>query len=448
MRNAYLLLIYKDFKITNITIDLLDSPNSDIFIHVDKKSESFDQKNIIVPKYSKLYFIDRMVVNWAGDSNIKAIYKLIKKAKSVGHYDYYHLMMGDVPIKNQDYINDFLMKNGEVEYINCYPSKNTSSRFRYYRFFADAIGQYGKFHPLYDLEQKSLKFQKSVGVDRIAKSGMIPYKGSALFSITDDFVQYLLENESLVREYFYNGIAAEEHYIQTLMKNSKFSDKIYGRHMRYILWESETSPHPHTWNCSDLELLKKSDNLFARKFSTEIDYKAVCEIANLVKTGDYTKDYYNNKVFYDSKTVDEYITNAVTNEYSLIIVTNGSDHYPEIIINDEIYDMNDHPILVVESGKKISTSSDQLFTITISDIEYEVIRNKYVDEFNSNTVFLKANNEYWSMEYNQGLNIFLIDKNKIIDSVCFGGLGYEDILRRPELTASQTLLAKLDCPAI
>ena len=71
-KHAYLIMAHDDFYILEKLLELIDDKRNDIFLHVDKKSKSFDREKIIkIIKNSNIYFIDRMEINWGGFSQVK-----------------------------------------------------------------------------------------------------------------------------------------------------------------------------------------------------------------------------------------------------------------------------------------------------------------------------------------------------------------------------------------
>ena len=91
--------------------------------------------------------------------------------------------------------------------------------------------------------------------------------GSQWISITNEFCQYLLQNDFLIRMLFEEGIAVDELFVQTLCWNSSFKEKIYaGKPIRLIDWNRG---NPYVWQEKDIEEIRNSECLFIRKVSSE-----------------------------------------------------------------------------------------------------------------------------------------------------------------------------------
>ena len=75
-KHAYLITAHNNFAQLQTLIMLLDDPQNDIYLHVDKKAKTFRADEIKVV-YSDLILIDRIRVNWGGHSQIKCEMNLL-----------------------------------------------------------------------------------------------------------------------------------------------------------------------------------------------------------------------------------------------------------------------------------------------------------------------------------------------------------------------------------
>lgn len=81
MRHAFLIMVHKDAKTLETLITLLDSPNNDIYMHVDGRVKDFDFDLIgTFARRSKVIFTDRLRVYWGDYSQVKAELMLLKNA--------------------------------------------------------------------------------------------------------------------------------------------------------------------------------------------------------------------------------------------------------------------------------------------------------------------------------------------------------------------------------
>jgi len=284
-RHAYMIIAHHQFQLLQMLCQLLDDERNDIYIMIDKKVKNFDESIIIKSvQHSKVFFTDRIKIQWGGKSIVNAEIMLLKAA-SKNKYSYYHLLSGaDLPIKTADTIYNFFELNNGKEFIHfCndgFIKKQSALRAGQYHFFQDKIGP-NKHIFLYKLERISLFAQRKLNIDRLKKMPQICC-GSQWFSITHEFARYVLEHEKDIDKMFNYTACADEMFMQTLLLHSPYlknryqteDESSYISCMRYICWYENL--HPYTWKSKDFDLLINSDFLFARKFDLNTD-KDICK---------------------------------------------------------------------------------------------------------------------------------------------------------------------------
>lgn len=101
---------------------------------------------------------------------------------------------------------------------------------------------------------------------------MVLAKGPQWFSISDSLCEHLLGREKVILERFRHTFCPDEIFLQTEVVNSCFKDRMFDSAdqfrscMREIDWERG---NPYVWRDGDTAELKRSDRLFARKFSAK-----------------------------------------------------------------------------------------------------------------------------------------------------------------------------------
>lgn len=272
-KHAYLIMAHGQFDILKRLVAALDYKWNDIFIHIDKKAGEIDYNGIrACVRESQIYFVDRISVNWGGTSQIKCELNLLKCAAR-NSYQYYHILSGvDFPIKTQEEIHHFFCTNEGKEFVEFWDKeeKDYAYRVRYYYPLQEKIGRYTyDIRTLfYRLISKLLVFFQWIGkCDRLkVYQGKIK-TGSNWISITDDFCQYIIRNETFIYLLFGEGIAVDELFVQTLCWNSEFRERIYtGKPIRLIDW---SRGNPYTWDKKDIDEIRNSGSLFVRKVSNQ-----------------------------------------------------------------------------------------------------------------------------------------------------------------------------------
>lgn len=298
MQHAYLIIAHSNWKQLKMLIQLLDEENNAIFVHIDAKATDVpidDLQNVVKKAQIKLF--QKYKVYWGSFELVQTELFLFKQAHKE-HYDYYHLLSGaDLPIKTQKEIDDFFTRNRGFEFVQydtderLKNDKEIGRRTRLYHFLQNYRRRYkwrflNSFFTL--LERSSLVIQLLLKIDRTKKNPNIVVKyGSQWVSITDDLVEFILQNKNLIYNLFRYTNCADELFIQTLVFNSKFVNRLYDKdfdndvrgNMRLIdIKERGSNGNPYTWRINDIGEIKKSECLFARKFDINTDADVIYEI--------------------------------------------------------------------------------------------------------------------------------------------------------------------------
>lgn len=289
-RHAYLVTAHNNFSFLKKLITLIDDDRNDIFVHVDANCSEFNENEFVdFTKHSKLIFIPRTAVYWADYSLTNAQLDLMKYASENDTYKYYHFISGsDLPLKTQDQIHNF-MDDKDYEFVGICPEEvwYCLRRVKFYHPFV-----YNKYFRnsnfLKGLDRVVEYIQKIARVNRIKNNNIKIVDGWNWVSITDDFVRYLLKNRSFIEEIFSKTIASDEMYVQTMLINSEFYERIYDKDnlvkgsLRCIDW-SDKVERPRVFREKDYEMLINCEEaIFARKFDPKKDSVVIDKIYNYI----------------------------------------------------------------------------------------------------------------------------------------------------------------------
>ncbi len=61
--HAFLIMAHDDYDLLEKLVKMIDNIQADIYIHIDKKSKELPKLD---NKYSNIYFIKRIRINWGG----------------------------------------------------------------------------------------------------------------------------------------------------------------------------------------------------------------------------------------------------------------------------------------------------------------------------------------------------------------------------------------------
>jgi len=280
-RQAYLIIAHRYDETFKTLLRMLDCDENDIYVHMDLKNKQFDEDDCRkLIKKSSIYFTKRTSVTWGGYSQINSELILLEMATAHGKYNYYHLLSGqDLPIKSNNEIMNFFKKHQGVEFVAFDKEKfNCDDRVRYFYPLQEMVGRNRKSF-LGRISSVMTLFQKIAHLKRNAKIQF--QKGPNWFSITDDLARYVIERKEWIKKAFHDTICCDEVFLQTIVINSVFADRIYQyastenteeAAMRLVDWERGG---PYVFKNEDYSELLNSNMIFARKFDCQADSNIV-----------------------------------------------------------------------------------------------------------------------------------------------------------------------------
>lgn len=283
-KHAYLIMAHDQFKLLELLCKMIDHPQHDIYLHVDIRSKGFDDTAIRKElKYSKLFCINRTKAVWGAYSLVNCEIQLLKSSLTNGNYSYFHLLSGsDLLLKRPDEIYDFFESSGK-EFLYRYSDDDSwqysvKRRVSLYFFFREKVGKCNNIFRA--LDKLSTTAQEILCVNRKKKFKTDYILGSQWFSITNELVEYIVQNEKFIKKHFRYTNCPDEVFLLMLIENTEFMDKLYDRNgdmgfagnMRYIDWRRGK---PYTFTDEDYDALINSDRMFARKFDIE-NHPEIC----------------------------------------------------------------------------------------------------------------------------------------------------------------------------
>jgi len=286
MQKAYIILAHKYPSQLFRLYKALNDEFSTFFFHIDKKADITKFQRLITDP--EVNWVDRVEANWGEFSLVEAVLNLLHAVKDLGKkFDRIILLSGqDYPIKSNHTINEYLRRSAQSNFIE-YHSLPDSAKWKpnggLYRVNKYFLGL--RFHQRY--KAKALNFLAMVfpTLQRQIPQGMKPYAGSMWWIIDDYSMNYILDYVKNNPEYvaFHKKtFAADELFFHMILLNAadeRLQRSIVNDDKRFIKWTGLDASHPEQLNERDLEEIRRSDALFARKFDiTEDD-----EILNLIE---------------------------------------------------------------------------------------------------------------------------------------------------------------------
>ena len=263
MKIAHLILAHNHPLQLERLINKISSENSDIYIHLDKKTNFREFKYL--SKINNVFFINKRIsINWGGYSMLEATFKSFEEILATNKlYSHINLLSGqDYPIRNINFFENYLFENLENSYIN-YRSINNEWKIAGNRFTKYFLSDY-KFPGSWRIE---LLINKILPKRKIPNN-LEPYGFSQWIVITPKCVIYVLnfiKENKRIRDFFKLSFAPDETLIHTILLNSDLKNNIINDNLRYIEFD-EKKLHPEILTIKDADKIMSSGKFFARKF--------------------------------------------------------------------------------------------------------------------------------------------------------------------------------------
>lgn len=281
MKKAYVIIAHKNPGQVYRLVSRLNDGNSDFYIHIDKKVD-IDQFKNLLDLGDVIHFLERFDSKWGSYGTIKPYLNALETIKSSGkHFDRIMLISGqDYPIKSNQAIDEFFEKSDRSVFVDYFPIPNYnkwpgSDRGGLYRVDKYYFGT--KWYESFSSRGLNLLSSYIPFLRRKAPYGMKPYTGQTWWNLDMYALEYILRftaSHPKHLEFHKNTFVADELFIQMIIGNStdkKLLDSIENSEKRFTIWEKPTSAHPKTFGVSDFEAIAASDDLFARKFDENVD---------------------------------------------------------------------------------------------------------------------------------------------------------------------------------
>lgn len=270
-RHAYLILVHGQWELLRLLLSSIDDERNDVFVHLDAKVA---QRPEVSLQRARLYWLEeREDVRWGDISMVRAELKLFACASQQGTYAYYHLLSGvDLPIKSQDYIHAFCAQHEGKQFVGYYHGEDLETsldrKVRRWHLFPRSFR--GASLPKRIVRALCLRLQELMGYRRNRDVNF--RKGTQWVSITDELVRRLVRDQDQILALYEHTFCSDEIFLQTYLTSSDLASTVFDATneargcMRLIGWRDGVL---YDFTPYDLELIKQSEALFARKFNEQ-----------------------------------------------------------------------------------------------------------------------------------------------------------------------------------
>jgi len=294
LSTAYILQIHKNpNQVNNFIKQILSTEQSDIYVHIDKKSYHLLHDKIF--KNPRVTILRECVdVVWGDISQIDATLLLLREVLSSGKkYDFVCLRSGQ----------DLLVKNGFGEHLKNNKYKIFMSA--YYIGKRDAAASFvnvkwpkftrqliiNPYHP-YRLVRRIVALLYRLGLNLIPNSNKLPenyviYEGSQWFCLPYNVAHFIidfLENNKWFYKVFEESLVPDQFFFQTIIMNSKYKYDVVNDNLMYIKFgdDLKSRNNPITLKIEHIDTIKTSNQYFARKFDENVDNQVIEYYSNHV----------------------------------------------------------------------------------------------------------------------------------------------------------------------
>lgn len=274
MKQAFLIFVHRDPDYVEKLINSLNSDRSNIYVHIDKKSESlFSSFFTKVKDYPNVHIFSEIHNNYLGIGIVQSIVFLIKESLKNEENGYFHILSGqDLLIKPINDLLDFFEENRNKCYLKHYllPYEGWSNggleRYTYY-CLNDILNCDSKHIFNQRLNWYFVKIQSVLKIKRKPLPYTELYGGSAWWSMNRD-ASIVLNDFFAIEEnwkYIKYTHIPDEMIFHTVLLNSHLRGSIVNDHLRYIDWSINNGSHPKTLLLEDYDKLKNSNSFICRK---------------------------------------------------------------------------------------------------------------------------------------------------------------------------------------
>lgn len=298
----YLLLVHKNPNQFFKLFEALDAPWCNFFIHVDKKCDVIEFKNVVPEKNNVLYVSDenRIDGKWGDLSLVNAALSCMRLAIECNADGHFVLLSGqDYPLRKPEYIRDFFESHKYNNFMTVYPipdPKKQSENGGMERFISYTFDCRNSKNPRMKakIQPCSFRLKTILGFIRLARFRKdLLFKAMKLYFVKRDYPKCLSQhfnefwcalNTKAVKKivatfddhpeigayYKYTHIPDETAFSSILLSDTECKSSLLPM-CHYIDWSEGFAGSPKVLDESDLPKIKdamtnKPYIMFARKF--------------------------------------------------------------------------------------------------------------------------------------------------------------------------------------
>lgn len=277
MAQAVLILAHKNIEQVHDLANILSSAFN-VYIHVDTKTKLTSEQQTNLKKIDHCQVIQARDVKWGSYSIVQATLDLMNLAMKNPSNQYFHLISGqDWPLKSPREIYQYFEHSDKLNmvYWRMLDKIKTGEQeidWVKYWYNYDQINRRSFFGKVY--HRMLLITEKLMGVNRLKKLNLDEdqmYAGREWVDVPRDILEFALaeyQKRTDLQTLFKNSFCSDEMWLQTIVCNSKYRDRIDQNIHRYLP-EAAGKTHgikPQVITAADYSEIASGDYFFGRKF--------------------------------------------------------------------------------------------------------------------------------------------------------------------------------------
>lgn len=268
MRNAWLILAHNEFVVLQQLISELDTPDSDIYVHIDKKVKQIP--HFKEPTHGRLFILEKRIdARWGDVSLAESELLLLGTALRNGPYAHYHILSGThLPLKPREELIQFYDSHDGQEIMRFWETDEGDADFKLRRYHFP-IRNYKSSHPgirsvTQTLWSAVIFFQKKLRIRHLESDRF--YKTDQWVSLTEKAASYLVKNKDAILRKYKWSFCCDEYFIASELKASSGDFHFYD--CPNLLFVEFVTDNPKSFPLSALPEIRQKDYYWARKFTS------------------------------------------------------------------------------------------------------------------------------------------------------------------------------------
>jgi hypothetical protein len=281
---AYIVSAYRLPALLVRLVRRLQAPGTTTLIHVDARTDPATWRAMEEPlrELPHVVFLPRHPCHWGDFGHVRATLKGLRALLASGRpFDYVALLTGqDYPIRSNTEIRQTLSAAAGRVFMDWMPVPNDAwadglDRFehRHFRIGGRRFAFPGTPFGRTPLNGAWTRAARALRLYRTMPAGLQPFGGSSYWMMPADCARYVdrfVQERPDVVSFFETVLIPDEMFVQSIVLNSPFRDRVTKNDLRWIDW-SENVAHPRVLTVADYDKFVTSGALFARKFDPAVD---------------------------------------------------------------------------------------------------------------------------------------------------------------------------------